>query len=138
MPTLTPRGPDAVAGAGLKTRGVRPRRAAEAGPGCVPARALAQLAERRPVAPGAAAVAICQDRADEKAHFARSRVPCAPFAVLAGVSWWFGFVAVVVGFVVTAVLVLRCRRRFGGITGDVLGAGIELMLAALLVVFSAG
>jgi 5-(carboxyamino)imidazole ribonucleotide synthase len=48
----------------------------------VPARALAQLAERRPVAPGAAAVEICQDRAAEKAHFARSRVACAPYAVL--------------------------------------------------------
>ena len=49
----------------------------------VPARALALLAERRPVAPGAAAVAICQDRAAEKAHFLRSGVPCAPHAVIA-------------------------------------------------------
>jgi len=48
----------------------------------VPARALEQLAERRPVAPGAAAVAICQDRAAEKAHFARSGVACAPHAVI--------------------------------------------------------
>jgi len=52
----------------------------------VPAQALAQLAERRPVAPAAAAVAICQDRATEKAHFARSEVPCAPYAVLAAVG----------------------------------------------------
>ena len=52
----------------------------------VPARALATLAERRPVAPGAAAVAICQDRAAEKAHFARSGVPCAPYAVLESVG----------------------------------------------------
>ena len=49
----------------------------------VPARALALLAERRPVAPAAAAVAICQDRAAEKAHFLRSGVPCAPHAVIA-------------------------------------------------------
>ena len=48
----------------------------------VPARALALLAQRRPVAPGAAAVAICQDRAAEKAHFERSAVPCAPHAVI--------------------------------------------------------
>lgn len=48
----------------------------------VPARALALLAERRPVAPGAAAVAICQDRAAEKAHFERSAVACAPHAVI--------------------------------------------------------
>lgn len=46
----------------------------------VPAQALAQLAERRGVAPGAAAVAICQDRSAEKAHFERSGVACAPHA----------------------------------------------------------
>jgi len=49
----------------------------------VPARALERLAERLPVAPGAAAVAICQDRAAEKAHFGRSGVACAPHAVIA-------------------------------------------------------
>ena len=48
----------------------------------VPAPSLAWLAERRPVAPGAAAVAICQDRGAEKAHFARSGVPCAPYALI--------------------------------------------------------
>jgi len=48
----------------------------------VPARALEQLARTRVVAPGAAAVAICQDRAREKAHFDASGVPCAPYAVL--------------------------------------------------------
>ena len=48
----------------------------------VPAEALARLAERLPVAPGAAAVAICQDRAAEKAHFVRSGVPCAPHALI--------------------------------------------------------
>lgn len=49
----------------------------------VPADALASLAEHRPVAPGAAAVAIAQDRAEEKAHFTRCGVPCAPHAVIA-------------------------------------------------------
>jgi len=49
----------------------------------VPARALETLAARRRVAPAAAAVAICQDRSAEKAHFARSGVACAPHAVLA-------------------------------------------------------
>ena len=52
----------------------------------VPARALALLAEQRPVAPGAAAVAICQDRAAEKAHFERSGVACAPHVVLESVG----------------------------------------------------
>lgn len=48
----------------------------------VPAPALRALAARRPVAPGADAVAIAQDRAQEKAHFARCGVPVAPHAVI--------------------------------------------------------
>lgn len=48
----------------------------------VPAPALRVLAESRPVAPSADAVAICQDRAAEKAHFGRAGVPCAPYAVI--------------------------------------------------------
>jgi 5-(carboxyamino)imidazole ribonucleotide synthase len=48
----------------------------------VPAQALSTLAQSRPVAPAAAAVAICQDRAAEKAHFLASSVPCAPYAVI--------------------------------------------------------
>ena len=48
----------------------------------VPAGALRTLGAHRPVAPDAAAVAICQDRAAEKAHFAQSGVPCAPNATL--------------------------------------------------------
>ena len=48
----------------------------------VPAQALATLALQRPVSPAAEAVAVCQDRAAEKAHFARSNVPCAPYACI--------------------------------------------------------
>jgi 5-(carboxyamino)imidazole ribonucleotide synthase len=48
----------------------------------VPAQALAQLAQSRPVAPGAQAVSIAQDRALEKSHFIRCGVPCAPHAVI--------------------------------------------------------
>jgi 5-(carboxyamino)imidazole ribonucleotide synthase len=48
----------------------------------VPARALETLAAQRPVAPGADAVAIAQDRAREKAHFTRCGVPCAPHALI--------------------------------------------------------
>ncbi len=44
----------------------------------VPADSLKALAARRPVAPSAAAVAVCQDRAAEKAHFAACGVSCAP------------------------------------------------------------
>jgi 5-(carboxyamino)imidazole ribonucleotide synthase len=48
----------------------------------VPASALSALAAQRPVSPAAAAVGVCQDRADEKAHFGRAGVPCAPHAVI--------------------------------------------------------
>jgi 5-(carboxyamino)imidazole ribonucleotide synthase len=48
----------------------------------VPAAALVTLGSQRPVAPSADAVAICQDRAMEKAHFRLSGVPCAPHAVV--------------------------------------------------------
>ena len=48
----------------------------------VPAQSLARLAQQRVVAPAAVAVAICQDRADEKAHFLSSGVACAPHAVI--------------------------------------------------------
>jgi 5-(carboxyamino)imidazole ribonucleotide synthase len=48
----------------------------------VPAPALVTLGAHRPVAPGAEAVAIAQDRGQEKAHFVRCGVPCAPYTVI--------------------------------------------------------
>ncbi len=48
----------------------------------VPAPALRTLGAHRPVAPAADAVAIAQDRAQEKAHFTRCGVPVAPHAVI--------------------------------------------------------
>ena len=52
----------------------------------VPASALQVLAAHCPVAPGAAAVAIAQDRIQEKSHFTASAgvagVTCAPYAVI--------------------------------------------------------
>jgi 5-(carboxyamino)imidazole ribonucleotide synthase len=52
----------------------------------VPAQALAQLAQTRFVSPAAAAVAVAQDRAQEKAHFTHCGVPVAPHAVLASTA----------------------------------------------------
>ncbi len=48
----------------------------------VPAASLATLALQTRVAPGADAVAVCQDRAAEKAHFERCGVACAPHALI--------------------------------------------------------
>jgi 5-(carboxyamino)imidazole ribonucleotide synthase len=48
----------------------------------VPASALEELARTVTVSPAHSAVAIAQDRADEKAHFAGCGVPVAPFALI--------------------------------------------------------
>jgi adenosylcobinamide-GDP ribazoletransferase len=54
----------------------------------------------------------------------------------AGLAWWRGPVALVVAAGVVAELLRRARNRVGGITGDVLGAAVELALAALAVALS--
>ena len=48
----------------------------------VPASALEELARSVSVSPSHSAVAIAQDRAEEKAHFAGCGVPVAPYAVI--------------------------------------------------------
>jgi adenosylcobinamide-GDP ribazoletransferase len=52
--------------------------------------------------------------------------------VLAGRPWWTALVAVSAAALVVFGLTRVARRRFGGITGDVLGAGVELSSTTLL------
>jgi adenosylcobinamide-GDP ribazoletransferase len=50
--------------------------------------------------------------------------------------WWVGLAVAAAGLLAGSVLTWRCVRRFGGVTGDVFGAAIEVTLAAMLVAAS--
>jgi adenosylcobinamide-GDP ribazoletransferase len=54
-----------------------------------------------------------------------------------GATWWRGLATMLVGAAVAYGVVRLAVRRLGGITGDVLGAVVELTLVALLLTAAA-
>ena len=58
-------------------------------------------------------------------------------AVLAGQALWAPAVGVVLAALACLWLVRRCVRRLGGVTGDVLGALVEVCATVLLVTATA-
>ena len=95
---------------------------------------------RRGVTGGAAglgaAVAGVVPRAVTAAGVLAAAAICALLLMATGSPWWLGGSAILAASLVVIGLLVRTRQRFGGVTGDVLGAGIELFLGTLLVIAS--
>jgi adenosylcobinamide-GDP ribazoletransferase len=69
---------------------------------------------------------------------ALATVPVCAACALGDRPWWLGVVAAVASAATTGALVARCTSRLGGITGDVLGAVVELSLLVSWAVLSLG
>lgn len=67
-----------------------------------------------------------------------SAIALAVGATAAGLPWWLGVAAVVVAAATVGLVVRTAVRVFGGVTGDVMGAAIEIAWTTMLVVLCAG
>jgi adenosylcobinamide-GDP ribazoletransferase len=62
---------------------------------------------------------------------------CTAAGLISGFAWYAGPLAVLAVLLSTGLLTHRAVRRFGGITGDVIGAGVEIGTAAALLSLAA-
>ncbi|WP_026926079.1 adenosylcobinamide-GDP ribazoletransferase [Granulicoccus phenolivorans] len=94
-----------------------------------------------PAMPGSSLGALMAETLPRWAGAAWTLLAAGALAALgrpAGLAWWQGPAAAVLAAVVCWGFTGLCRRRFGGINGDVMGAGIELSWLALLLVCLVG
>lgn len=96
---------------------------------------LAVVPSARPSGLGATVAGVVPRSAAVAALLLAAGVAAAA-SVPTGAPWWLGVLAVVGGSLAVGGLVVRCVHRFGGVTGDVLGAAIEVELLVMLVVVS--
>ncbi len=71
------------------------------------------------------------------AVLAAAAIACSLIGLASGFDWWAGAFAVVAVVVGTGLLVRRAANRFGGITGDVIGAAVEIGTTAALLTLAA-
>lgn len=62
---------------------------------------------------------------------------CALLTGVAGLPWWSGACAVAAAVATGSVMVARAVRRLGGVTGDVLGACVEVASTAAMITIAA-
>ncbi|HST84731.1 MAG TPA: adenosylcobinamide-GDP ribazoletransferase [Kineosporiaceae bacterium] len=80
---------------------------------------------------GSVSVSLCS------AVIVTAAVGCSLLGLASGLDWWAGPWAVATVAVATALLVRRAISRFAGITGDVIGAAVEIGTTAALLALAA-
>lgn len=83
----------------------------------------AVVASRVPVTAAAAVATVCG---------AALCIVCG----LSGLAWWWGAIALGAMIAALGVLIWLVCRKFGGVTGDIMGAGIEITFTVVAIVLS--
>jgi adenosylcobinamide-GDP ribazoletransferase len=102
----------------------------------IPVACVRGVPSARPAGLGAMVAGSVSPKAFTATLLASAAV-CAVLGRLGGFPWWAGALTVAVVVVTTVALVHRAIRRFGGITGDVIGAAVEIGTAAALLTLAA-